>query len=101
MSHPRRAAYRTPAVWGLSFAVATIMGLLNAGSEVVNLIARGGNYDVWEPITWELTSNYSFALLVPFVIEFALRVRPPRSPTTTAMPEPSTSWAASTACRRP
>ena len=86
MGHPRRAAYRTPAVWGLSFAVATILGLLNAGSEVVNLIAGGGNYGVWEPITWELTSNYSFALLVPFVIEFALRVRPSRSRMTLLVP---------------
>lgn len=79
MSHEHRAAYRIPAVWGLSFAVATILGLLNAGSEVMNLITEGGSYALWEPITWELTSNYSFAMLVPFLIAFALRVRPSRS----------------------
>jgi sensor histidine kinase YesM len=86
MSQEHRPAYRLPAVWALSFALATVAGALNAGSAVVQLLTHGGRARVWEPISWELTSNYSFALLLPFVIEFALRVQPSRHPPSVVIP---------------
>ena len=70
-----RAAFKTPAIWALSFSVGGVIGLLNAGSEIIDVITGGEGTPLWQPVAWELTSNLTIAFLVPFVVEFALRFR--------------------------
>lgn len=61
-------------IWGAGFAIATTIAAFNAGSEVVDHLAENTGTPLWEPITWELSSGWSFALLLPFVVELTRRV---------------------------
>lgn len=71
----RQAIYRKPVIWALSFGVWIVIWLLNAGSEIIDVVTGDQDYPYWEPIVWEMTSTLAIAILGPFLIEFALRVR--------------------------
>jgi two-component sensor histidine kinase len=75
----RFAVLRSPLFWGCNLGLWTISGLLNSGSAVIDLLTdHPGEHGLWEPVLWELSSNYTFALLTPMVVELALRARPSR-----------------------
>ncbi|MEE9244912.1 MAG: histidine kinase [Gemmatimonadota bacterium] len=61
------------ALWLLSFAVWTVIGLLSSGSEVIDVLTGDTNASIWEPVLWELSSTYTWALLTPFIVIFTLR----------------------------
>ena len=65
----------TRALWLLSFAFWTVAFVLNAGSEVIDVVTGDFDDRLWEPILWEGSSNYVWAVLTPFIIIFALRNR--------------------------
>ena len=71
----RQAVYKKPVIWALSLGVWLVSWALNAGSEIIDVVTGDQEYPFWEPITWEMTSNLAIAILAPFLIEFALRVR--------------------------
>ena len=71
----QRSPLRSPSVWALSLSAWFLLGLLNSGSEVIDVITGDRDAALWEPITWEMTSTMTFGLLTPFLITFALRVR--------------------------
>src|SRR5215471_4041076 len=54
--------------WSLYFAFWTILGLVNFGTAIMG--ARRGNPDIqfWKPLTWEMSSVYVIALLVPPIV---------------------------------
>ena len=69
----------TRALWLLSFALWTVAWFLNAGSEIIDVVTGDLSASVWEPVVWEFTSNYAWAVLTPFIVIFALRHRLSRS----------------------
>ena len=69
------SAFARLPVWATSIAFWLVLGLVNAGSEVIDIVTGRQSAGFWEPVTWELTSSFAFALITPFLIEFALRVR--------------------------
>ena len=71
----RQAVFRKPEIWVLCFGVWLVSWLLNSGSEIIDVVTGDQDFPYWEPITWEMTSTLAIAILAPFVIEFALRVR--------------------------
>ncbi len=71
----REAVFRKPVIWALCFGAWIVLWLLNAGSEIIDVATGDQEFPYWEPIVWEMTSTLAMALLTPFLIEFALRVR--------------------------
>jgi hypothetical protein len=72
---PPPAPYRSLSVWAVSAGGWLILGALNSGSELIDLLTGNSSARAWEPIVWEYSSALAFAVLTPFVISFALRVR--------------------------
>lgn len=58
--------------WGLYFLFWTFWGLLNAGSAVIEVSRAQPALAPWKPISWELTSLYTTALLFPLMVRFTL-----------------------------
>lgn len=71
----RRAVYRSPTIWAICLGVWAVLWLLQSGSELAGFLRAGRSYPIWVPMVAQLSSALSFALLTPFTIEFALRVR--------------------------
>ncbi len=59
-------------LWGLSFGYFTISGIFNSASEVIDVVTGDTTASVWEPIVWEMSSQYAFAILTPFLVTFTL-----------------------------
>ena len=59
--------------WGIYFAFWTLMGLLNAGSAVIELKRGQPDIALWKPILWEMSSLYTTGLICPFLIQFTRR----------------------------
>ncbi len=68
-------ARHSVALWLVSFGYWTVEGLLNSGSEIIDVVTGDIDATIWEPAVWELTSSYAFALLTPFLVVFAWRHR--------------------------
>lgn len=65
-----------PSLWarlGIYFAFWTFLGLINAGSSVIDASQEDPPVPAWEPVTWELSSLYIIGLACPFLVRFTLR----------------------------
>ena len=74
-SHPATYARHSWTLWLVSIGYWTLEGLLNSGSEIIDVITGDIAATPVEPVVWELTSSYTFALLTPFLVLFAWRHR--------------------------
>src|SRR5262245_53671850 len=54
--------------WSLYFAFWTFLGLVNFGSALMFVRRTNSRIGAWEPLTWEMSSVYVIAVLVPMVI---------------------------------
>ncbi len=58
--------------WGIYFGFWTLLGLLNAGSAVIERLDDPGTAS-WEPVLWEMSSLYTTGLLCPIIVFFVRR----------------------------
>jgi hypothetical protein len=68
-------AFRAWLVW---LAVAATFTVVNSLSVIEDLARVGRPVPAWKPWTWEATSMFGWALLVPIVFAAAARLKPPR-----------------------
>jgi signal transduction histidine kinase len=71
-----------PRLWLFSLVFWSVLGLFDAASEVIDAIDHGSRHSLWEPVVWEMTSSFAFALLFPAIVALALARRltgPPRT----------------------
>jgi hypothetical protein len=69
-------------LWLFSFVFWSVLGLFNSASELIDAIDQGSRHSLWEPVVWEMTSTYAFALLFPGIVSLSLARRltgPPRT----------------------
>lgn len=60
-------------LWLLNLGFWTLVGVMNSASEIIDIVTGDWQAQYWEPVVWEMSSQYAYALLCPLLIAFALR----------------------------